>query len=277
MSKFDVIIGDCRRTVRGIAANSVDTIITSPPYFNLRDYGNDLQIGREKQLDDYIASLVSVFNRAKRALKPDGTLWINIGDSYGKGKQLLGVPWKLAFALQASGWILRQDIIWSKPNPMPESVKDRCTRAHEYIFLFSKSEKYYFDYNAIKEPAISAPRKREKNNGESAVDTKLRGNSGCCGVTSEFRNKRDVWGVSTKSYPGAHFATFPPDLIIPCVMAGSRKGGVVLDVFGGSGTTAGVANALGRDAIICELNEDYAALIPDRVKSIIAKYGNRNE
>ena len=124
MSKFDVIIGDCRRTVRGIAANSVDTIITSPPYFNLRDYGNDLQIGREKQLDDYIASLVSVFNRAKRALKPDGTLWINIGDSYGKGKQLLGVPWKLAFALQASGWILRQDIIWSKPNPMPESVKD---------------------------------------------------------------------------------------------------------------------------------------------------------
>lgn len=276
MSKFDVIIGDCRRTVRGIAANSVDTIITSPPYFNLRDYGNDLQIGREKQLDDYIASLVSVFNRAKRALKPDGTLWINIGDSYGKGKQLLGVPWKLAFALQASGWILRQDIIWSKPNPMPESVKDRCTRAHEYIFLFSKSEKYYFDYNAIKEPAVSAPRKREKNNGESAVDTKLRGNSGCCGVTSEFRNKRDVWSVSTKSYPGAHFATFPPDLIIPCVLAGSRESGVVLDVFGGSGTTAGVANALGRDAIICELNEDYAALIPDRVESIIAKYGSKN-
>lgn len=276
MSKFDVIIGDCRRTVRGIAANSVDTITTSPPYFNLRDYGNDLQIGREKQLDDYIASLVSVFNRAKRALKPDGTLWINIGDSYGKGKQLLGVPWKLAFALQDAGWILRQDIIWSKPNPMPESVKDRCTRAHEYIFLFSKSEKYYFDYNAIKEPAVSAPRKREKNNGESAVDTKLRGNSGCCGVTSEFRNKRDVWSVSTKSYPGAHFATFPPDLIIPCVLAGSRESGVVLDVFGGSGTTAGVANALGRDAIICELNEDYAALIPDRVESIIAKYGSRN-
>lgn len=276
MSKFDVIIGDCRRTVRGIAANSVDTIITSPPYFNLRDYGNDLQIGKEKQLDDYIASLVSVFNRAKRALKPDGTLWINIGDSYGKRKQLLGVPWKLAFALQDAGWILRQDIIWSKPNPMPESVKDRCTRAHEYLFLFSKSEKYYFDHDAIKEPAVSAPRKREKKNGESAVDTKLRGHNGCCGVTSEFRNKRDVWDVSTKSYPGAHFATFPPDLIIPCVLAGSRESGVVLDVFGGSGTTAGVANALGRDAIICELNEDYAALIPDRVESIIAKYGSRN-
>jgi site-specific DNA-methyltransferase (adenine-specific) len=239
-------------------------------------------------------------------LRDDGTLWLNLGDSYarqvgddstkatdtgfgeGRGtgrtgkshllfktgnnrppeglkpKDLIGIPWMLAFALRADGWYLRQDIIWHKPNPMPESVRDRCTKAHEYIFLLSKSERYYFDSEAMKEDAISLPRPREKRNGESVVDTKQRGSDTCAGV-DKTRNKRSVWTVATKPFRGAHFATFPPDLIEPCIKAGCPEGGTVLDPFGGSGTTGMVAQTWGRKFILCEMNPEYAQMARDRI------------
>lgn len=243
-----------------LAAKSIHTIVTSPPYYGLRDYGVDGQIGLEQTPDEYIANLVEVFRECKRILRDDGTLWVNIGDSYAsmksrynqkaqslnggkpqdnefhgnktdlyhhpelglKDKDLIGIPWMLAFALRADGWYLRQDIIWAKPNPMPESVKDRCTKSHEYIFLLSKSARYYYDSEAVKEESIEPIRAREKNNGESAVDTKMRGYDGNCGNTGT-RNKRDVWTVTTKPYKGAHYATFNPELIKPCILAGAPE------------------------------------------------------
>jgi DNA modification methylase len=277
------------------------TCVTSPPYYGLRDYGHEGQIGLEETPEQYIEAMVEVFRCVWDVLEDNGTLWLNIGDSYynyrpGKGqalvkqtvanneqdlpqtcarrgnkldglkeKDLIGIPWMLAFALRADGWYLRQDIIWHKPNPMPESVQDRCTKAHEYIFLLSKSERYFFDSEAMKEPAISAPREREKRNGESVVDTKVRGSEGCAGV-GETRNRRSVWTVTTKSYSGAHFATFPKDLITPCILAGAPVGGVVLDPFMGSGTTAQVAQHLGRKYLGCELNPAYAELQSKRLQ-----------
>jgi len=304
-----VHVGDCLQSLRGLADGSVHTCVTSPPYFGLRDYGHAGQIGLEDTPEAYVARLVEVFREVRRVLRDDGTLWLNLGDSYGatggdiftgfnarysgtgldggkqaaiaesaKGaasktrdtglrpKNLLGIPWRVAFALQADGWYLRQEIIWHKPNPMPESVRDRFTKAHEQLFLLSKSPRYYFDQDAVKEPATG----RETFFGSDRYSKGSgRNDSGQYNpATCESRNRRSVWTVATKPYSGAHFATFPPDLIEPCVLAGAPVGGVVLDPFGGSGTTAGVAVKHGRGAILCELNPEYAALIPDRVASI---------
>ena len=313
-------VGDCLESLRSLPDQSVHCCVTSPPYFGLRNYGVDGQIGLEQTPDQYVARLVAVFREVRRVLQDDGTLWLNIGDSYAgswgnqgrktergtqrpingammqpvhdgrypstgsntgslartpgcKNKDLIGIPWMLAFALRADGWYLRQDIIWHKPNPMPESVRDRCTKAHEYVFLLSKSERYFFDSKAIKEPAFSTAPSRNGFAGRQGGSERVGPQSGGSGTDERWqpggkRTRRSVWSVATKPYKGAHFATFPPDLIEPCILAGCPVGGVVLDPFGGSGTTAGVAIKHGRSAILCELNPDYAALIPDRVASI---------
>jgi len=301
--------GDCRETMRRWAEQGVkaQTCVTSPPYYGLRDYGHDGQIGLEETPDEYITAMVEVFRCVWDVLEDDGTLWLNIGDSYagsGKGrnadglhqeggkqgtnkgtivgnlvatdapnckpKDLIGIPWMLAFALRADGWYLRQDIIWHKPNPMPESVQDRCTKAHEYIFLMSKSQKYYYDADAISEKSIHAGvtvkshGKYEDENGKNIKghETHVVGER----LVKETRNKRSVWTVTTKPYSGAHFATFPPDLITPCILAGAPAGGVVLDPFMGSGTTAAVAVINKRKYMGCELNPAYKELQDARIK-----------
>jgi len=291
--------GDCRETMRKWAQEGVkaQTCVTSPPYYGLRDYGHEGQIGLEETPEEYIAEMVEVFRCVKDVLSDDGTVWLNIGDSYCnsngfaraspeyqregrnnmpandrkldklhatglKTKDLIGVPWMLAFALRADGWYLRQDIIWHKPNPMPESVQDRCTKAHEYIFLLSKSQKYYYDHEAIKEPANSKSegiRFGGSKYGDSD-DPKHATKSGNVSKEYETANKRSVWTVTTKPYEGAHFAVFPEELIEPCIMAGAPAGGVVLDPFMGSGTTAQVAQNLGRKYLGCELNPEYERL-----------------
>lgn len=376
MENLKVMIGDCRESMRALEAGSVQTCVTSPPYFGLRDYGHDGQIGLEQTPDAFVATMVEVFREVHRVLADDGTLWVNLGDSYAsawacnrrnvigsgslengkrearpnrltdglKEKDLIGIPWRVALALQADGWYLRQDIIWHKPNPMPESVRDRCTKAHEYIFMFSKKPKYFFDCEAIKEPVAPSSAARlaqptlAQQVGSARVPGKTNGNMKAVG-NGTTRNRRSVWTVTTKPYKGAHFATFPSDLIEPCVLAGTSERGhcpecgkrwtrvverakppavagsdldrygdgkagvhrkvgqayqnflaanppvtkgwkpdcscnsgpvpdIVLDPFGGSGTTAGVALKNGRKAILCELNPDYAALVPDRIASI---------
>jgi len=313
MNKIE--FGDCRKTMREWAAKGIkaQTCVTSPPYYGLRDYGRKGQIGLEETPEEYIAAMVEVFRCVWDVLEDDGTLWLNIGDSYynyrpGQGqrqgklsiasqkfseveichkrglkldglkeKDLIGIPWMLAFALRADGWYLRQDIIWHKPNPMPESVQDRCTKAHEYIFLMSKSQKYHYDADAIKEASVdpegSANRyklpffagEKHESGGYSATGaTHTKG-------MKEFdgnRNKRSVWTVNTKPYAGAHFAVFPSDLIEPCILAGAPVGGIVLDPFMGSGTTAQVAQSLGRQYLGCELNTDYEALQTSRVAQL---------
>lgn len=298
--------GDCLETLRQMPDCLVQTCVTSPPYFGLRDYkGGPAEIGKEKTPDEFVAALVAVFREVRRVLKDDGCAWINMGDSYGNGKQLLGIPWRLAFALQDDGWILRQEIIWSKPNPIPESVTDRCTKSHESIFLLVKSKKYYFDSGAIKEAAAPASVARwsqdvDSQIGSDRVPGKTNGNMKAVGGSRakrdsfkradskraevipgqsygthredrdesafdlESRNKRSVWTVATTSYKGAHFATFPPALIEPCILAGAPAGGVVLDCFFGSGTTGQVAQALGRHYIGCELNPAYKLLQDER-------------
>ena len=377
MSDYCVLIGDCLDTLKTLPDQSVHTCVTSPPYFGLRDYGQDGQIGLEPTPEEFVTALVAVFREVRRVLRDDGTVWLNLGDSYSNGgrtwrapdkkhggrameqrpedgmkpKDLLGIPWRVAFALQADGWYLRQDIIWHKPNPMPESVRDRCTKAHEYIFLLSKGPRYYYDAEAVKEPVQS-----NKGNGKTFRGggsytggnsfnnhaVKARETHGNSPNLTGTRNRRSVWDVSTKPYAGAHFATFPPDLIEPCILAGApekccaacgmpyravtertdvpdptakgsrfdhgktggRDGGdrtqrgdrflrrfvgyepackcgggqvpgVVLDPFGGSGTTAGVAMAHGRDAVLCELSPDYAQLIPERVEWVQEYYRRR--
>lgn len=295
-----VYFGDCRDSMRQMAKDGikVQTCITSPPYYGLRDYGHEGQIGNEQTPKEFIDNLVEVFACVWDVLEDDGTLWVNLGDSYynyrpGKGqrvvansiasqkasefensakrgnkldgykeKDLMGMPWRLAFALQDFGWTLRQDIIWHKPNPMPESVKDRCTKSHEYIFLLTKNPKYYFDANAISEPAIYAGESRgvSKNIGLDKI-TDFGGKD-----IYDIRNKRDVWTVNTKPYKGAHFAVYPEELIEPCVMAGSRVGNIVLDPFFGSGTTGAVAQKLGRQYIGCELNQEYESLQKERLQ-----------
>ena len=304
MNKIE--FGDCRETMRRWAADGVkvQTCVTSPPYFGLRDYGHEGQIGLEQTPEAYIAAMVEVFRCVRDVLADDGTLWLNIGDTYfstmkGSGgsekstigniefqkmnpvridagqtnckpKDLIGIPWMLAFALRADGWYLRQDIIWHKPNPMPESVRDRCTKAHEYIFLLSKSERYYFDAETISEPAINAGKVVTNNNGKNGQMGDFGATRGGFmtpeGVTvKDTRNKRSVWTVTTKPYKGAHFATFPPDLIEPCILAGSRQGNIVLDPFMGSGTTAQVAVQHGRQYLGCELNPAYEAMQQERL------------
>ena len=284
--------GDCRDTMRKWASDGVEvqTCVTSPPYFGLRDYGHDGQIGLEQTPEQYIAAMVEVFRCVRDVLADDGTLWVNIGDSYArtggtdrkvsasaqvgstrntleqmsdrtsnaaalglKSKDLIGIPWMLAFALRADGWYLRQDIIWHKPNPMPESVRDRCTKAHEYIFLLSKSERYFFDNEAMREAAHQLGR---SSDAERVEDGK--------------RNRRSVWTVATRPYKGAHFATFPTALIEPCVLAGSRPGDIVLDPFMGSGTTAAVALQHGRQYLGCELNLEYGPLQEKRIAEALA-------
>jgi DNA modification methylase len=340
-----ILVGDCRHVLKSLPAGSVQMAVTSPPYYQLRNYDHPDQIGLEQTPEQYIAELVAVFREVRRVLRDDGTIWVNIGDTYagsgrggnsggsstleggqetqdasiirrtrGKGeigatarmaavpargsrlpagfhadqvengaigrawvpppaglkqKDLIGIPWMLAFALRADGWFLRQDIIWSKPNPMPESVTDRCTKSHEYVFLLSKSERYYFDAEAIAEPATWADSGRTSATAEELSPDRKRtrtgGQSPSFRAIREKRNKRSVWSVSTKPYREAHFATFPPDLIEPCILAGSSAGGVVLDPFGGAGTTGLVCDRLQRDAILIELNPRYAGMAQDRI------------
>jgi len=344
-----VYFGDCRDSMRQMAKDGikVQTCITSPPYYGLRDYGTanwiggdnncehegisisnnrnfvdkggrgsnkksisygncikcgaerqDFQIGNEQTPQEFIDNLVEVFACVWDILSDDGTLWVNLGDTYSAGgrgagsevqkankgsitgnvlgtwkvegyrpKNLLGMPWRLAFALQDFGWNLRQDIIWHKPNPMPESVTDRCTKAHEYFFLLSKSQKYYFDYQSIKEEGVipegtkaaKGSEERQNQKGVNARPPEYK-------IYDGMRNKRSVWTVNTSSYKGAHFATYPPELIEPCILAGSRVGDIVLDPFFGSGTTGMVAQNLGRKWIGCELNTKYEALQNERLQ-----------
>ena len=257
-------VGDCREGMAQFAAAGLraQTCVTSPPYFGLRDYGHEGQIGLEQTPEQYVAEMVDVFRNVRNVLADDGTLWINIGDSYGKGKQLLGVPWRLAFALQADGWVLRRDIIWEKPNAQPDAAKDRPSVSHEYLFLFSKRERYFYDYAASKEPATAPPKacgpKTDASRNDAGRTRIVRGD----GVT---RNRRSVWTVATRPYKGAHFATFPPALIEPCILVGSKPGDFVLDPFMGSGTTAEVAIRHGRLAMGCELNPEYKKLIDERL------------
>lgn len=315
-----VLLADALEGLRTLEPESVHTCVTSPPYFNLRDYGVAGQIGNEDTPEAFVGKLVEVFREVWRILRPDGTLWVNIGDSYAtrsgnqpptntrnscghttkrqpsgyKYKDLIGIPWLLAFALRADGWYLRQDIIWNKSNCMPESVRDRCTKSHEYIFLLSKSERYYFDAEAISEPIAGASTKRymqniEKQSGSfkqpdrdgrpmkaalprfggekyGTDQTKeTRTKSGKTYVPTPRRNKRDVRTVGTSGFRGAHFAVFPEKLIEPCVLAGCPEGGTVLDPFTGSGTTGVVAKRLGRNFVGCEINPDYAKMAADRI------------
>lgn len=337
-----IVVGDCLQLLRELPDQSVHCCVTSPPYFGLRDYGVNGQIGLEETPAEFIARLVDVFREVRRVLRNDGTCWVNMGDSYAsvaggyapngskgkhdtvssstrgavlhgrrrnppnglKHKDLMGIPWRLAFALQDDGWYLRQDIIWHKPNPMPESVRDRCTKSHEYIFLLSKSRKYYFDQAAITEPLAQASVERlaQANwgcqHGSDRVPGKTNGcmkavggsrrnsfaretkyTSGEHGQSGQHRpdrpdidysgrrNKRSVWSVSTIGFKGAHFATFPPDLIRPCILAGCPRGGLVLDPFGGAATTALVAMQEGRRSLLLEINPSYAALGKARMEA----------
>lgn len=392
---LELYLGDCLEQLQWMPSNKVQCCVTSPPYFGLRDYGHEGQIGLEQTPDEYVAKMVEVFREVRRVLRDDGTLWLNLGDSYAgagpsgasyqsettkkraemntdgafrisktlaargltysekkpipppglKKKDLIGIPWRVAFALQADGWYLRQDIIWHKPNPMPESVRDRCTKAHEYIFLLTKNERYYFDSEAMKEPATGNTTGRAATfdrSGNAVSEHVLPGQNAAqhrprpqqaramelakkagltrahfeairsCGVgdagkaqhtqsgygkndptiqaladeakaalggyyreflISDTRNRRSVWSVATRPYKGAHFATYPPDLIEPCVLAGSRPGDIVLDPFGGSGTTAEVAISQGRFAWLCELNPEYVPLIKARAEIGMERLG----
>jgi DNA modification methylase len=339
-----ILVGDCRERLRELPDASVNCCVTSPPYFGLRDYGHEGQMGLEPTPDEFVAGMVEVFREVRRVLRDDGTLWLNIGDSYCgaasnhknngsfgdnsciskktqggiptggradrnrqlnrvgiKQKDLIGIPWMLAFALRADGWYLRQDIIWSKPNPMPESVRDRCTKAHEYLFMLTKSARYYYDADAIKNPPSQAlidqimqgyngsdtkdyasggaqspsetkariiANKRDKQKGHSKRHAGFNARWDAMTKAEQIAlgsNKRSVWEVATKPFAEAHFATYPPALIEPCILAGCPKGGTVLDPFGGAGTTGLVAGSLHRDAILIELNEEYAKIAHRRL------------
>ena len=296
-----IIVGDCLEVLRTLPDCSVQTCITSPPYWGLRDYGHDGQLGLERTPEEYVANMVAVFREVRRVLADDGTLWLNLGDSYAanrsyqvtdnkhtdvgnnggmsvpdglKPKDLVGIPWRVAFALQADGWWLRQDIIWHKPNPMPESVTDRCTKAHEYIFLMTKSARYYYDAEAVAEP-LARPEEADRKTPavfggrdkfeEAKKQSRLHSGNEYTGTESGTRNKRSVWTVASQAFTGAHFATFPPALIEPCVLAGSREGDTVLDPFNGAGTTGLVALGRSRHYIGIEINPKYAAMAQARI------------
>lgn len=304
----EVILGDAANVLKTLPSNCIDCCVTSPPYFGLRDYGIEGQIGLESDVETYIQKLGEVFAEVRRVLKSTGTLWLNVGDSYAgnnsrrkpggsgplavkiatcrrggaglKHKDLIGIPWLLAFKLRAQGWYLRQDIIWSKGNAMPESVTDRCTKSHEYVFLLSKCQKYYFDHKAIQEPALTAEdvaRRIANGNGEwktkKAATTYSVSGTGRSrdelyskSDTGEYvRNKRSVWDVATIATKEAHFATFPPKLIQPCILAGCPENGLVLDPFMGSGTTGMVARQLDRNYIGIELNPEYQRMAERRI------------
>lgn len=257
-----ILNGDCRDLLKGMEAESVNCIVTSPPYYGLRDYGVDGQIGLEQTPDEYVAELVSVFREARRVLRDDGTLWLNLGDSYAE-KALLGIPWRAAFALQADGWHLRQDIIWHKQNPMPESVTDRCTKAHEYVFLLAKSNKYYYDAEAIAEVADFPGVRVATAYTEKAVGSTS--TTAYNGSAKDTKNRRSVWSITTQPFAGGHVATMPPVLAETCIKAGCPLGGTVLDPFGGAGTTGLVADRLNRHAILCELNPEYIVIAKNRI------------
>lgn len=304
-----ILLGDVRQTLPTLPDRSVQTCITSPPYFGLRDYGVDGQLGLEPTPREFVDAMVRVFREVRRVLRDDGTLWMNLGDSYAsarggaqgqsgacanrsaakqrcrernadrmpegfKPKDLMGIPWRVAFALQDDGWYLRQDIIWSKPNPMPESVRDRCTKAHEYLFLLSKSERYYFDADAIAESLADSSVQRlsqpslAQQTGSARVPGKTNGAMKAVGQVDGTRNKRSVWTIPTQPFKEAHFATFPPALVEPCIRAGSRPGDTVLDPFLGTGTTALIAEREGRQWIGCELNPEYAAIAERRLRGV---------
>lgn len=310
--------GHCLEVLKTIPSKTINTVVTSPPYWGLRDYGVEGQIGLEESVDEYVSELVNVFSEVKRILKDDGTLWLNLGDAYagsGRGrnangkanpgnnhfesngqlegivklpksvdglkpKDLIGLPWRVAFALQADGWYLRQDIIWNKPNAMPESVTDRPTKSHEYLFLLSKNPKYYYDHESIKEPAIygtldvrgsdgafGPPQKsKREDKPRGSFDGKY-GNEAFRAIRDK-RNKRSVWTVSTKPLKEAHFATFPEDLIEPCILAGCPADGVVMDPFFGSGTTGRVALKHSRNFVGIELNKEYIKIAEKRLREV---------
>ena len=318
VEKNKIIQGDALEVLKTFPDEFIDCCITSPPYWGLRDYGVEGQIGLERTPEEYVAKMVEVFREVKRVLKKEGTFWLNLGDSYWGGgfgtspggnedfterypkqasnrgtqdyetrkklgalkkhhsilkpKDLVGIPWRVAFALQADGWYLRQDIIWAKPNPMPESVTDRCTKSHEYIFLLTKSPRYYFDNEAIKEPASEASKERYKYRfGSPAQATRGMNETVPTGKKEHLigittRNKRSVWTVTTKPCKEAHFATFPPDLITPMILAGCPEKGLILDPFMGSGTVAEVAKYLGRNYLGIELNPSYIKLAENRLR-----------
>ena len=298
---------DVRDTLRTLPDASIHTVCTSPPYFGLRDYGAEGQIGLEPTPEEFVAALVEVFREVKRVLRPDGTLWVNLGDSYagsGKGrradgtsahegriqsankgtttgklfkadfpgckpKDLIGIPWMVAFALKSDGWYLRQDIIWSKPSCMPESVADRCTKAHEYVFLFAHPDskgQYYYDSDAVKEKAVQADRERNDRIGGEKYVEGVKHSDGSVFTGSSTRNKRSVWTVNANPYTGAHFATWPPDLVRPMILAGCPAGGTVLDPFSGSATTGMVAIQEGRNYVGIDLNPDYLPMAEARVR-----------
>lgn len=276
---YHLMVGDCVSSMSKLPEKSIDMCVTSPPYFGLRDYGVDGQIGLEQRCPEYIKNMVAVFDSVFRLLRDDGVLFVNIGDTFAsykdgkfppqsksggrqngmpvsgaphrskellqkdgfKNKELMGIPWMFAFAMRDAGWCLRQEIIWQKSNYTPEKVRDRFVKSHEHIFMFTKGDKYYFDGEAVMVEALAGGKKL----------------------------RPDVWNIPTSKYKGAHFATFPPELIEPCIIAGCRKGGVVLDPFGGSGTTAGVSTANFRKSVICELNPEFAKLVPHRVREIV--------
>jgi len=310
-----IYLGDCLEVLNGFPDESVNCCVTSPPYWGLRDYGVDGQAGLEKTPEEFVQRMVEIFREVRRVLKSDGTLWLNLGDSYynyrpGKGqalvkqtvsktkqdlpdtcprrgnkwvglkeKDLVGIPWMVAFALRADGWYLRQDIIWHKPNPMPESVRDRCTKAHEYIFLLSKSSKYYYDAEAIKEPLAKPEELLRKTpvvfggrNKHDGYGTRLHSGKEYVG-TYTGRNKRSVWTIPTRPFKEAHFATFPEKLIEPCISAGCPEGGIVLDPFMGAGTTGLVAYKNKRDYIGIELNPEYREMAIRRIQKVQEKYG----
>lgn len=290
MNKIE--IGDCREIMRQWVADGVtaQTCVTSPPYFGLRDYGADGQIGLEGSLFEFVDNMVEVFELVRELLAPDGTLWLNLGDAYSEGgggfrkKQQFGIPWRVAIALQDAGWYLRQDIIWHKPNPMPESCRDRCTKSHEYLFLLAKSRHYYFDQKAIQEPVstetservrrergarkpvarINPLTKSERDRHVGHLNQPNRHDNYRETADLEGRNKRSVWSVPIGRNTEGHFATYPPELIEPCILAGSKPGQVVLDPFMGSGTTAAVAQRLGRQYLGCEINPEYAKLADNK-------------
>lgn len=282
-----IYTGDALDVLRGLPDGSVNCCVTSPPYYALRDYGMDGQIGRESSPKEYVSRLTEVFAEVRRVLRPDGTLWLNLGDTYAgrveeeiKPKDLIGIPWMAAFALRGDGWYLRNDIIWMKENPMPESVKDRCTRCHEHIFLFSKSKQYFFDYKAISEPVTESTKERLKRGiagsnkygapipGQPKVQTiNLPREHGSIsdGDINPLRSKRDVWIVNTVPFKGGHYAAYPPKLVESCILAGCPVGGVVLDPFMGSGTTGMVAKQLDRHYVGIEINPEFAALAEARI------------
>ena len=297
-----ILHGNCIDKIKELDDNSIDCVVSSPPYFGLRDYGVDGQFGLEKTYHDYLANTVKVFETFKPKLKDTATIWWNVGDTYAmssmrgkdslfrsidqsksgirtvkrsipiglKAKDLMMIPNRVAIALQDAGWYIRSEIIWHKPNPMPESVRDRCTKSHEYLFLLSKNKKYYYDNESIKEPAKDwGTRDRTKGKYHNK-GTGLQPHSG---LTKSYptKNKRSVWSITNKPYKGSHFAVFPPDLIEPCILAGSQENDIILDPFMGSGTTAMVAKSLGRYYLGCELHEDYGNLIQERMGVAVDK------